>query len=119
MRSKVIVCLLLTRSDLKRIKTEKNGENFDQKLAVIGGMLPWSVGQAARVVSRQPSLTHTRSAPPLHRTVNIRLQIIQYILLTQHSNFLYGCVFLILFPQHSNAVPAAQQNVLQHSNDGS
>jgi hypothetical protein len=85
----VIVCLLLTRSDLKRIKTEKNGENVDQKLVEIGVMLPWSVGQAARVVSRQPSLTHTRSAPPLHRTVNTRIQINQYILLTQHRNFGY------------------------------
>ncbi len=59
------------------------GENVNQILAVIGGMLPWSAGQAARVVSRQPSLTHTRSAPPLHRTVNTRLQITQYIFLTQ------------------------------------
>jgi hypothetical protein len=28
-------------------------------------------------------------------------------------------VCFILFPKHNNAVPAAQQNVLQHSNDGS
>ncbi len=101
-------------------KNLKKQENVDQKLAGIGGMLPWSVGQAARVVSRQPSLTHTRSAPPpLHRTVNTRIQSTQYIILTQHRNFLYGFVCFILFPQHNNAVPAAQQNVLQHSNDGS